>query len=74
MHEIICQRFCWQGDHKCYEKEEENEFLGVDVEKVKEDFRNCVDEEEFKCEMCEYISSERKDVTEHFKIITRKPT
>ena len=66
VNEYICMKMCWQGDHKCFDKEEENELLGVDVEKIKEDYRNCVDEENFKCEMCEFTSSVMKDVTEHF--------
>ena len=66
VNELICQKLCWQGDHKCYEIDKDNEFLGIDVEKIKEDFRNCVDDEEFKCEVCEYISSEIKNVKEHF--------
>ena len=48
---------CWQGDHRCYDKDEDNELLGVDVEKIKDDFRNSVDEDNFKCEMCDFTSS-----------------
>ena len=50
-------KICWQVDHKCFDKEEEKELLGIDVAKIKEDYRNCVDEESFKFEMCEFISS-----------------
>ena len=57
-------KICWQVDHKCFDKEEENEKLGIDVAKIKEDYRNCVDEE--KCEVCEFTSSALKDVKEHF--------
>ena len=62
----ICIDICWQGDHKCFDKEEENELLGVDVAKIKEDYRNCADEENFKCEVCEFTSSAMQDVKEHF--------
>ena len=44
VNEEICGKMCWQGDHKCFDKEHENELLGVDVEKIKDDFRNCVEE------------------------------
>ena len=66
VNEYICFNICWQGDHKCYEKEEENNLLGIDVKKIKEDYRNCVEEETFTCEMCEFVSSEMKNVQEHF--------
>ena len=64
--DFICYNICWQGDHKCLEKEEENELLGIDVFRIKQDFRNCVEEESFKCEMCDYTGYEMKDVKEHF--------
>ena len=66
VNEFICYNICWQGYHKCFEKEEENDFLGIDVKKVKEDFRNCVDEETFKCEICKFVSCEMENVNKHF--------
>ena len=66
VNELICFNTCWQGDHKCYDKDEDNELLGVDVKKIKEDFRNCVEEDTFKCEMCEFTSSTLKKVKGHF--------
>jgi hypothetical protein len=45
VNEYICANLCWQGDHKCYKKKEGNELLGIDVGKIKEDYRNCVEEE-----------------------------
>ena len=32
----ICGQLCLQGDHKCYEKESENELIGVNVKRIKE--------------------------------------
>ena len=49
VNDYMCYYICWQGDHKCFEKEEENELIGVDVKKIKEDYRNGVYEECFKC-------------------------
>ena len=40
--------------------------MQIYVTKIKEDFRNCVDEETFKCEACEFTGSAMKDVTDHF--------
>ena len=70
VNECICMKICWQGDHKCFDKEEENELLGVDVANIKEDYRNCVDEENFKCEVWEFTSSAVKDVKAHFLKLT----
>ena len=72
VNEYICANLCWQGDHKCYEKEEENELIGVDVGKIKEDFRNCVGEESFKCEGCDFMDCTIKNVQEHFLKTHRK--
>ena len=62
----MCGYICWQGDHKCFEKEEENDLLGVDVKKIKDDYKNCVFEETFKCEMCNFKSTSMKTVRSHF--------
>ena len=72
VNEYICANMCWQGDHRCYDKYEDNELLGVDVEKIKDDFRNCVEEESFKCEICNFTSSTIKKVKEHFTNAHRK--
>ena len=66
VNDYMCGFICWQGDHKCYEKEEENELLGIDVDKIKQDFRNGVCEETFKCEICDYQCKEIKKVRTHF--------
>ena len=66
VNDYMCDNICWQGDHKCFEKEEENDLIGVDVKKIKEDFRNCVYEERYKCEMCNYQSKTMKQVNTHF--------
>ena len=66
VNDYMCGYICWQGYHKCFEKQEENDFLGVDVEKVKEDFRNCVFEDTYKCEMCAFKSKAMEKVRTHF--------
>ena len=66
VNDYMCDNICWQGDHKCFEKEEENDLIGVDVKKIKDDFRNCVYEERYKCEMCNYQSKTMKQVNTHF--------
>ena len=66
VNEIICSHLCWQGDHNCYELLEDNELLGVNVQKIKDDFFNCVEEEIFQCEYCDYKNSEMKVVRKHF--------
>ena len=50
--------------HQCFEKEEDNDLLGIAVKKIKEDCRDCVDQENVKCEMCEFTCSAMKDVKE----------
>ena len=64
--EDIRGRNCWQGYHKCYEIEKENELIGVNVRRIKEDFRNCVDEEMYYCEICEFKNKEMTKVQDHF--------
>ena len=66
VNEYICINICWQGDHRCYDKDEDNELLGLDVKRINEDFRNCVEVETFKCEVCEFTSSTIKNVKGHF--------
>ena len=29
---------CWGGDHKCFDHDENNKLLGVDVEKIRDDY------------------------------------
>ena len=62
--EEICIRNCWQGYHKCYPKIKENELIGVDVKQIKEDFKNCVDEEMYYCEICTFKNKEMTQVQE----------
>ena len=64
--EEICCRFCWQGYHKCYEKLDENELIGIDVIRIKEDFKNCVEEEMFYCEACKFQNKDMTKVQDHF--------
>ena len=66
VNDYMCEFICWQGDHKCCEKQEENELLGVDVNKIKYDYKNCVDDNSFKCEMCDFLSLDIKEVNNHF--------
>ena len=66
VNEEICGKMCWQGYHKCFDKEHENELLGVDVERIKDDFRNCVEEKIYYCESCEFEDNNMQIVQDHF--------
>lgn len=66
INDYMCMQICFQVYHKCFDKEEENDLLGVDVAQIKDDYRNCVDKEKYKCEWCEFTSPEMKDVTQHY--------
>ena len=66
--EMICGQVCWQGYHKCYELKEENELLGVDVDQIKEDYKNCVEKEVYYCESCKYKSGKMESVKDHFMV------
>ena len=63
---IFCHNICWQGDHKCFENDEDNDLLGLDVENIKADFGNCLYEKTFRCEMCEFTCTAIQNVKEHF--------
>ena len=54
VNEEICGRNCWPGYQKCFDIEHENELIGVGVEKKKQDFRNCLEEDKFYCESCDF--------------------
>ena len=63
--EEICANICWGGDHKCFDHEEDNELLGVDVEKIRDDYNNSR-KETFHCEKCKYVSKDMDNVRKHF--------
>ena len=63
--EEICVNICWGGDHKCFDHNEDNELLGVDVEKLRDDYDNGR-KEKFNCEKCEYFSTKMDEVKKHF--------
>ena len=48
---------------------EDNELMGVDVDKIRDDYENCVREEIYHCEKCDFKSEEMKKVKEHFMTI-----
>ena len=51
--EEICMNICWGGDHKCMDHEDDNKLLGVDVEKLRDDYNNSR-KEKYQCEKCKY--------------------
>ena len=65
VYQEICLNICWEGFHKCMEYDEDNELLGVSVEKINDDYKNRR-EEKFHCEKCEFFSKNMDDVKEHF--------
>ena len=42
----------WGGYHKCFDHMDDNELLGVDVKKIRDDYENWVREEMYYCETC----------------------
>ena len=65
VYQEICLNICWGGIHKCMKYDEDNELLGVSVEKIRDDYNNRR-EEKFHCEKCEFFSTKMEDVKEHF--------
>ena len=65
VYQEICMNICWGGDHKCMAHDADNKLLGVDVEKIRDDYNNGR-KEKFHCEKCEYLSTEIEDVRRHF--------
>ena len=51
--EEICMNIRWGGDHKCMDHEDDNKLLGVDVEKLRDDYNNSR-KEKYQCEKCKY--------------------
>ena len=58
---------CWGGSHKCMNHDDDNELLGVDVVKIRDDYENCR-KDKFHCEKCEYFSTKMEEVKNHFII------
>ena len=65
--EEICMNICWGGSHKCMNHDDDNELLGVDVVKIRDDYENCR-RDKFHCEKCEYSSTKMEEVKNHFII------
>ena len=66
VNEEICGKICWQGYHKCFDKVEENDLMGINRKRMVEDFKNCVEEEIYYCEYCAFKDEEMKMVNKHF--------
>jgi hypothetical protein len=47
--EEICANICWCGYHKCFNQDQDNELMGVNVKKL----RACNDDEETNYIYCE---------------------
>ena len=65
VYQEICLNICWGGDHKCMDHNVDNNLLGVDVEKVRDDYNNGR-KEMYYCESCAYESSTIENVKHHF--------
>ena len=65
VYQEICLTICWSGYHKCQDHDEDNELLGVDVVKIRDDYNNRR-KEKFHCEKCNYLSTDMEDVKNHF--------
>ena len=65
VYQEICLNICWGGDHKCFDHDEDNRLMGIDVHKIRDDYNNDR-EEEFKCENCSYSNKEMETVRSHF--------
>ena len=65
VYQEICLTICWSGYHKCMDHDEDNELLGVDVVKIRDDYNNRR-KEKFHCEKCNYLSTEMEEVKNHF--------
>ena len=65
VYQEICMNICWGGFHKCVEHDEDNKLLGVNVQRLNDDFQNRR-EEEYQCEKCNFCSKDMEAVKEHF--------
>ena len=65
VYQEICLTICWSGFHKCMDYDEDNELLGVDVGKIRDDYNNRR-EEKFHCEKCIFFSKDMEDVKVHY--------
>ena len=71
VYQEICVNICWSGFHKCMEYDEDNELIGVNVDKIRDDYNNR-SEEMFYCEKCKYCSKKMDDVKKHFMLNHKK--
>ena len=65
VYQEICLNICWAGDHKCMDHIEDNALLGVNVDKIRDDYNNRR-EEIFYCERCDCKSKGMENVRKHF--------
>ena len=63
VYQEICLTICWSGFYKCMDHDEDNKLLGVNVEKIRDKYKNRR-EEKFHCEKCTFVS---KEMEEHIK-------
>ena len=66
VYQEISFNICWSGFQKCMECNEDNELLGVNVEKIRDDYNN-QREESFYCEKCTFSRKDMEDVKKHFE-------
>ena len=46
--------------------------MGVDVQKIRDDYENCVREERYYCETCDFKHEKMEEVKKHF-MVNHKP-
>ena len=63
--EEICANICWCGHHKCFDHDQDNELMGVNVIKLR---AGNDDEETYYCEDCDFKSDLMESVKNHFML------
>ena len=63
---------CWCGDHKCYENDEQNSFMGLDCVYLRPVISDKSVKNNFKCKSCNFDSDEIADIKNHFMENHRK--
>ena len=66
--EEICVCLCLGGYHKYFDHMEDNELMGDDVQRIRDDYENCVREEIYYCKTCEFKSKRLEEVKKHFMV------
>ena len=59
---------CWGGFHKCFDHIDDTEIMGVDVKMIRSDYENCVREEFYYCESCDFKSGKMENIKTHFMV------